>query len=310
MSAKVTNDRVFEVIEGIMGTSDRVEIDLNDPAMAEIASVIMKSRVRLEMSMKGITTEIPKDQSVITFSRMGVSSGARPAAATPAKPTAKPQAMPKPKRHQHTYVAPAMAQDIISALIDDASHVIWFKGPTGTGKTVLARYLAQELGTKLFQLNCHAGMGNESFMGENTIEVDAASGQNHIVFKEGIVVKAMQEGLDEDGNEVGPAGLLFIDEAGAMPPNIAIGLNRLLESDDPRRTITLEGDGGRIVRSHSKFRIILAANTAGRGATDMAEAAYTAQMDALDISLLNRITMTFKFGYDRNVEKHILMEKV
>jgi MoxR-like ATPase len=175
---------------------------------------------------------------------------------------------------------------------------------------VLAHYLANELGYELYQLNCHGSMGHESLFGEQTIEVDKETGQNHIVFKDGIVVKAMQQGLDENGNEVGKPGLLFIDEAGAIPQNVGIGLNRLLESDDPRRTITLENDGGRVVRSHSKFRIVLAANTAGRGATDMQEALYTAQMDALDISMLNRIKMVFKFGYDRKVEKHILMQKV
>jgi hypothetical protein len=86
-------------------------------------------------------------------------------------------------------------------------------------------------------------------------------------------------------------------------------LNRLLESDDPRRTITLEHDGGRVIRSHSGFRLILAANTCGRGANTMAEAFYTAQTDALDISLLNRIAAVFKFGYDKEAEKGILLEK-
>ena len=202
-----------------------------------------------------------------------------------------------------------MAKDIMDVLLDDASHVLWFSGPTGTGKTVLAHYLANELDMELFQINCHPDMGDESFFGEKTIVVDPDTAQNKIEFQEGIVTKAMQAGLDADGNEVGKPGLLFIDEAGSMPTT-SIALNRLLESDDPRRTITLEHDGGRVVRSHSKFRIILAANTTGRGATDMAQALYTAQMDALDGSLLNRIAMTFRFGYDRNVEKHIAMEKI
>jgi hypothetical protein len=95
-----------------------------------------------------------------------------------------------------------------------------------------------------------------------------------------------------------------------MPAHVAIGINRLLESDDPRRTITLAEDGGRVVRSHSGFRIMLAANTTGRGATGMESAAYTAQMDALDISLLNRVAVCFRFGYDKNVKKHILTEKI
>lgn len=310
--SKVSTERVIEVVEQIMGQSDRVEVDINDPALAEIADSLPKSRVRLSLSMQSnISVEIPKSGSTITFNRIGASPAKKtPVTTSTTESKAKPKPMPAPKRHQHSYVPPKMAKDIMDVLLDDASHVIWFVGPTGTGKTVLAHYLAKSLGRVLFQGNCHGSMGHDSLFGEQTIEIDPATGQNHIVFKEGVVTKAMQQGLDADGNEVGPAALLFIDEAGAMPTNVAIALNRLLESDDPRRTITLENDGGRVVRSHSKFRIILAANNAGRGATDMNQALYTAQMDALDISLLNRVAFTFRFGYDRGVEKHIAMEKI
>jgi MoxR-like ATPase len=306
--AKIETSKVIEIVQKIMGDSNRVSVDLNDSELEEIASVINKSRVRLDLSMKaGISVETPKSGMTITFTRVGAAIDSDTEPEKPEK--TKPKSRPTPKRHQHTYVPPKMAKDIMDALLDDASHVLWFTGPTGTGKTVLAHYLASELGMELYQINCHPNMGEESFFGEKTIVVDEATGQNKIEFQEGVVTKAMQSGLDADGNEVGKPGLLFIDEAGAMPTT-SIALNRLLESDDPRRTITLEHDGGRVVRSHSKFRIILAANTAGRGATDMAQSLYTAQMDALDGSLMNRVAMMFRFGYDRNVEKHIAMEKV
>jgi len=199
---------------------------------------------------------------------------------------------------------------VIDALTDEASHVLWFQGPTGTGKSMLARYVAEELGMVLYQVNCHADIGAESLFGEQTVTVDPDSGQNRVTYQDGPVVRAMQQGLDSEGNEVGEPGLLFIDEAGAIPPQVAIALNRLLEGDECRRKVTLELDGGREVCSHSRFRIILAANTAGRGAMDLSEAVYTAQSDALDLSLLNRVSMTFRFGYDRNVEQHIAMEKI
>lgn len=95
-----------------------------------------------------------------------------------------------------------------------------------------------------------------------------------------------------------------------MPAHVAIGINRLLESDDARRTFVIDQDGGRVVRGHSGMRIVLAANTVGRGATGMEAAAYSAQMDALDISLINRIAVCFRMGYDKEVERHILAEKV
>jgi len=305
----ISKERAVEIVEGILGTSSRIEVDLNDPSMEEIRGEINKSRVRLTLSGKGIIAEMPKSGSTVIFSRLN-SMGARQADGKPVvENKAAPKSRPSPKRHQHTYVPPAMSKDIMDALLDDASHVLWFKGPTGTGKTVLAQYLAHELGMELFQINCHSGMDDTSFFGEKTVEIDEATGQNHVVFEEGVAVKAMRAGLDEDGNEVGKAGLLFIDEAGAMPMG-SIVLNRLLESDDPRRTITLEHQSGRVIRSHSKFRIILSANNGGRGATTMAEAMHTAQMDALDISLIDRIFGSFKFGYNKLVEKHIAMEKL
>jgi len=48
----------------------------------------------------------------------------------------------------------------------------------------------------------------------------------------------------------------------------------------------------------------------GRGMTDMSMAGYTAQGDALDISILNRMTAYFRFGYNKQAEKNILKEKV
>lgn len=179
-----------------------------------------------------------------------------------------------------------------------------------THNTTLVRYVAGKMGRKLYQINCRGDMGSEAFFGEKTITVDSATKQNVISFQVGTIEQAMKEGLDAQGNEVGEPSILFIDEAATMPAHVAIGVNRLLESDDPRRTLVINEDGGRIVRSHSKFRIVLAANTVGRGAVSSEAAAYTAQMDALDISLLNRVAVTFRMGYDREIERRIVLEKV
>jgi MoxR-like ATPase len=199
---------------------------------------------------------------------------------------------------------------MISVLTDDASHVVWLAGPTQCGKTKLVHHVGRELGRKVFQINCRGDMGSEIFFGEKTIVVDPVTKQNMISFQRGIVEQALTEGLDEQGNEVGAPGLLFIDEAAAMPAHVDIGINRLLESDDTRRTFVIDQDGGRVVRGHSKLRIIMAANTVGRGATGVEASAYSAQQDALDISLLNRIAVCFRMGYDKEVERHILVEKI
>jgi len=320
MTQQELNDITAKVLR-LMGTSNRMDVHMSDPAVEPIMTDLQKAKVRIHLSTAaGVSVSIQMASNTMTLMKLGTIQTQAPVSAPPetqAAPTAvptveekKPSRVPVLRRSQHTYRPPAMVKDIMDLLVDEASHVLWFKGPTGSGKTVAAHYIAKSLGRPLFQINCHYGMGPESLVGERTIAIDEKTGQNCIQYVEGIVVKAMQCGLDRDGNEVGAPGLLFIDEAGAMPTQVAIMLNRLLESDDPRRTITLEHDGGRVVRSHSGFRMILAANTCGRGANTMNEAFYTAQTDALDISLLNRIAAVFRFGYDREVEKAILMEKI
>jgi len=307
MSTKAEIQQVVEKIEKILGGSGQLTVSINDPMIADIVPIIGRAEVRFEMAKAKIAISYPKGSNTIIISRIGsVQSAPKPKAKQEVEPTAVPQ----PKRTQHSYVPPKVAKDLIDVILDEASHVMWLTGPTQCGKTVLVHHITQKVGRKLYQINCRGDMGSEAFFGEKSITIDDATKQNKIVFVKGLVEQAMVEGLDADGNEVGEAGVLFIDEAAAMPAHVAIGINRLLESDDPRRTLVIAEDGGRIVRSHSKFRIILAGNTVGRGATSSESTVYTAQMDALDISLLNRIAVCFRMGYDRNVERHILMEKI
>jgi MoxR-like ATPase len=302
-------------IEGLLNGSDRVEIEMNDPQISGMVSDLHKARVRLELSHRNITIDFPQGGSTtITIRRITqgqkANFGAGPAVRSPEKKAKAPTATPTLKRHQHSYVVPAIASDMITVLTDEASHVVWLTGPTQCGKDRLVDYVCGELGRKKFQINCRGDMGSEIFFGEKTIVVDPATKQNVIRFQAGLVEQAMMEGLDEQGNEVGAPGILFITEAASMPAHVAIGINRLLESDDARRTFVIDQDGGRVIRGHSGMRIVLAANTTGRGATGVESMAYSAQMDALDISLINRIAVCFRMGYDKEVERHILAEKI
>jgi MoxR-like ATPase len=312
----MNKDEVVQKIETLMGGNDRVDIDINDPSVADIIGDLRKAKFRLDITKAdGLVVKFPRmGETVMTIHRVGANGNA-PAAApkapkAPEKKAKAPTKRPKPKRHQHSYVPPAVAADIVSILLDDASHIVQLVGPTQCGKSTVARYVGRELGRKVFQVNCRGDMGSEAFLGEKTVEVDEDTGQNHIVYMKGIVEKAMTEGLDESGNEVGEPGVLFIDEFASCPSHVLIAMNRFFESDESRRTLVLDQDGGRMVRSHSGLRVILASNTSGRGAMGVSDAMYTAQMDALDVSTLKRVAATFRLGYDKKVEKHILMEKV
>jgi len=311
--SKVDVKKIIESVKDVLGSSEQVEVDLNDPRIAPYAGDLTKATVRLELTKEYISVRFPTagGDKVIVSKIGGSGSDPDAVAEIPTKQkSTKPKRRPTPKRHQHSYVTPKITKDVIAALVDEASMIPWLGGPTQCGKTALVKHLGEVLGRKVFQINCRGDMGSEHFFGEQTVEVDVATKQNHIVFKKGIIENAMVEGLDENGNEVGEPAILFIDELPSAPSHVVHGLNRLFESDDPRRTLVIDMDGGRVVRSHSRFRIVVAGNTFGRGSTGVADSVYTAQQDALDMSLLHRISLFFRMGYSRKVEKHILVEKI
>lgn len=300
--------KIVKHLEKLLGADDKIDIDTNDPSVSSMCDEIKKARTRLKLTDEGIGVEYSKDTDIIRVFRMG--SDVSGSVTKPLKKKSASKNIPVSKRHQHSYVAPHIAKDIIDLLVDDGSHVIQLVGPTMCGKTTLVHHIGSELNRKVFQINCRGDMGSESFIGEKTVEVDTETKQNKIIYQKGIVEQAMVEGMDEDGKESGPAAILFIDEITACPAHVAHVLNRLFESDDPRRTLVLDQDGGRVVRSHSKFRIVVAGNNAGRGAQGLTDSVYAAQLDALDLSLLHRISACFRMGYNKTVERNILVEKI
>ena len=303
--------KLIAKVDTMLNGSARLEVDINDPLLADIIDDLQKARTRLELSQKNIAIDFPSGGSTTLIIRR-ISTG-KVVASTPVmaeKKAKTPTATPTPKRHQHSYVVPAIAKDMKVIMEDCASHVVWLTGPSQCGKDKLVDYICRELGRRKFQINCHGRMSGVEIFGQKTIIVDPVTKQNIISFQAGQIEQFLKEGLDDQGNEVGEPGILFINEAAAMPAHVAIGMNRLLESDDPRRTFVIDADGGRVIRGHSGARIIFASNTVGRGATSMESSAYTAQTDALDISLLKRMSVCFQMGYDKEVEKHILVEKI
>ena len=299
----------------LIGSSSEIALETSH----EYAPDLRDSRTKLELSKIGLIVSEKGPKIVIgvinrtkLYSYINSLSSGIPVVDI----TNSPVAVKKPASvfigDKHTYHPPKMLKDVAMILNDKANLTIWFVGPTRCGKSTAARYLCEELGFVLHQINCHNGMTPESFIGEKTIKIDEETKQNHIVYCEGVLEKWAMQGLDENGNEIEGAkpGLLFIDEAGALPPQISILLNRMLENDNPRRTFTLEHDHNREVKANAKARIIFAANNCGLGAQDSSQSAYTAQSMAQDLSVIKRIDATFKFGYNKIAEKQILFEKI
>lgn len=300
-------DKVIEILEG----DTRLEVSADDSRIRDIADDLNNAHVRLELAKThGIVVDRPTPDMFAMWRRGTAAPPSADPSTNPERRKSTPRSKPVVDRLHHTYVPPRFHQDIIDLMLDDNPHNVMFVGPTGSGKTEEAHYLAEALGRRLVQVNCQREMEKAAFHGDRTVDVDKESGQNFVRFIEGPLVQAMTEGLDDDGNEVGPPAILFVDEVGALPAELGIGLNRVLETRHAVRRLTLDLDGGREVKSHSGFRIILAGNTIGRGLTSTWDTGYTAQADALDISTLNRITAIFRFGYSRKAEKSILRQKI
>jgi MoxR-like ATPase len=169
--------------------------------------------------------------------------------------------------------------------------------------------VAEELGMDFVLINCRKDLEAAGFIGEKTLEPDAETKVAIIKFFYGPVVRAMRTGLDKDGNETGRPALLVIDEFPVLPSWLGMGLNNLLEPRYPRRRLLIPENGGEVVYAHSGFRIVLLGNTIGRGVS-METADYTGQGDALDISTLDRISVIFNYGYSRQAEEKLLIEKI
>lgn len=300
-------------------------LNLDDPRIKDHLSIFCGGKVKGKISREhNIAISISRSDGTVTFANKTNVVDNDPVVdptSVSVDPIVDPEPELEPKKspknvsaHKgykpHKYVLPPFHADMIDALKDPSAPVIYGVGPTGTGKTTHMKHIAAELDMEFRSVNCRRDMDTASFTGDKTVDIDTDSGQNFVTFLDGPVIEAMKVGLDDDGNEIGRPALLVIDEAPMIPSWIAIGFNNLLESNDGRRKYVLTEDGGRVVRAHSGFRIVMLGNTIGRGITDLSGAGYTAQTEALDDSTLDRVCAVFEYGYHRRAEESIIREKV
>jgi cobaltochelatase CobS len=140
----------------------------------------------------------------------------------------------------------------IAKLIETGRPIL-LAGPAGCGKTRLFYDIARKAGKNIYRVNFDGGMTPDAFMGGIRLRsVKNADGPatQETYFQEGPVVKSAREGA-----------WLLLDELDKAQPEYAAALHAMTE--DPRNSIVLNDDGGRIVYPHPDFRILATANTLG-----------------------------------------------
>lgn len=167
------------------------------------------------------------------------------------------------------------AARLVSA-IQDGDKVL-MTGPTGSGKTSLAKYACAKLGAPFIRINMSADVESSMLFGQLVVR-DAST-----VWEDGPITEAVRYGA-----------VVLIDEWELMPPEISMGLQNLLEDDGCLFLKEMPGESvDKTIKPHKNFRIICAGNTVGQGDDSGGFAGTMVQNSAT----LDRFTTTIHLTY-------------
>lgn len=156
-------------------------------------------------------------------------------------------------------------------------------GPSGSGKTHVSEDLAKYLKLKFRAVCCTEGMSEESLVGYP--RPNLSNGTE--TFLPGPLVKVCEEG-----------GVLLLDEADAMNPNVMLALNSLLANG----WLAVPGyNNDEPIKVHKDALFVFSMNTFGSGA----DRQYVGR-NAQDAAFLNRLAcQSINIDYDEDLEKEI-----
>jgi cobaltochelatase CobS len=167
------------------------------------------------------------------------------------------------------------AARLVSAMMD--GDKVLMSGPTGSGKSSLVKYVCAKLGAPFIRINMSADAESSVLFGQ-LVARDGAT-----VWEDGPITEAVKHGA-----------VVLIDEWELMPPEIAMGLQNLLEDDGYLFLKEKPGDAkDKTFIPHPNFRIVCAGNTVGQGDDSGGFAGTMVQNSAT----LDRFTTTIHLDY-------------
>ena len=153
-------------------------------------------------------------------------------------------------------------------------------GPTGCGKTVMARQVADALGLEFSAINCTSGMSESKLIGSLYPIGDEGK------YFDTEFLKRFEFG-----------GVFLFDEFDAMDPNVALVINTALANG----YISIPNRPDPIVKMHPDFVCIATANTLGTGASRTYSARNKLDMATLDRFNIGKVEM----GYDSTIDEAV-----
>lgn len=180
------------------------------------------------------------------------------------------------------------AARIVAGVMDNDKILI--TGPTGSGKSSLVKQVCSVLQLPFIRVNMSADIESAALFGQLVVR-DGAT-----VWEDGPVTEAVRYGA-----------LLLIDEWELMPPEIAMGMQNLLEENGYLFLKEKPGSSSeKTYKPHPNFRIVCAGNTVGQG-DDTGRFSGTMVQNS---ATLDRFTTTVCLDYlDKEHELSIIRNK-